>query len=159
MATLPQLIEEDIAALDDALRELLSRSDATAALILDKGGFLLTHQGDTREFDVTSIGALASGAFMANETIANLVQEPSFTSVYQQGENSSIFMSNVDEHCLLLVIFRAQVGVGVVKFYAANIRDRIAQQLQTAHQRDAEGGLDHSVLNIADMSSVFKRKE
>jgi predicted regulator of Ras-like GTPase activity (Roadblock/LC7/MglB family) len=158
MATLPQLLEEDIQQLDDVLRGFLSRSDATTALIVDKGGFLITHQGDARQFDTTTISALASGAFMANQTIANLIQEPNFTSVYQQGEQFSMFVSNVDENCLLIVIFRAQIGVGVVKFYAAKVREPIAQVLQRAQERDPDGGLDLSVLNVADPSSVFKRK-
>ncbi len=87
MATLPQLIEEDIQALDKVLREFLVRSDATTALILDKGGFLITHHGNASEFDLTTISALASGAYLANQTIANLVQETNFDSVHQQGEN------------------------------------------------------------------------
>ncbi|HYV27963.1 MAG TPA: roadblock/LC7 domain-containing protein, partial [Candidatus Eisenbacteria bacterium] len=72
MASLPQLIEEDIQLLDDELRELLEKSEATTALIIDKGGFLISSQGDARQFDLTTIAALASGAFMANQTIANL---------------------------------------------------------------------------------------
>jgi hypothetical protein len=59
------------------------------ALVIDKGGFLITHQGEPEEFDLTTIGALASGAFMANQTIAGLVNEPNFNSTYQQGENSA----------------------------------------------------------------------
>src|SRR5215467_804981 len=105
MATLPQLIEEDVQTLDDALRELLEKSDATTALIIDKGGFLISGQGDSRQFDLTTIAALASGAYLANQTIADLVQEPGFSSVYQQGEKHSVFVSSVDEYCLLLVIF------------------------------------------------------
>jgi signal recognition particle receptor subunit beta/predicted regulator of Ras-like GTPase activity (Roadblock/LC7/MglB family) len=98
-----------------------SRStDATAALIIDKGGFLITHQGDAHDFDLTTIGALASGAFMANQTIAGLVNETNFNSIYQQGENFSMFVINVDEHSLLVVIFKSHSGVGVVvKYYAA----------------------------------------
>ena len=83
MATLPQLVEEDIQRLEEVLREFLGRSDATAALIIDKGGFLITHQGDARQFDLTTIAALASGAYLANQTIANLVHEENFDSVYQ----------------------------------------------------------------------------
>ena len=81
MATLPQLLEEDIRLLDDVLREFLRHSDALTALLIDKGGFLITHQGDSRQFDLTTIGALASGAFLANQTIASLVNEESFDSV------------------------------------------------------------------------------
>ena len=158
MASLPQLIEEDIQALDQALREFLSRSDATTALVIDKGGFLITHQGDASTFDLTTICALASGAYMANQTIANLVKETNFDSVYQQGENFSMFATNVDENCLLLVIFRAQVGVGVVKYYGNAARERIARQLQLAQERDPGAGLDLSVLNLLDTSSVFKRR-
>lgn len=158
MATLPQLIEEDIRLLDDVLREFLRHSDALTALLIDKGGFLITHQGDSRQFDLTTIGALASGAFLANQTIAGLVNEESFDSVYQQGETVSMFVTNVDEQTLLVVIFKAQIGVGVVKYYANSARQHIAAQLKVAQERDPGGGLDLSILNLADTSSVFRRK-
>ena len=103
-------------------------------------------------------GALASGAYLANQTIANLVNEENFDSVYQQGEAVSMFVTNIDEHCLLVVIFKAQVGVGVVKYYATTVRERIAMQLKTAQERDPAAGLDLSVLNLANPSGLFKRK-
>jgi predicted regulator of Ras-like GTPase activity (Roadblock/LC7/MglB family) len=158
MATLPQLIEEDIERLDEELRELLEKSDATTALIIDKGGFLISSQGDSRQFDLTTIAALASGAFMANQTIASLVHETNFNSVYQQGESYSMFAICVDEHCLMAVIFKAQVSVGVVKYYALPAVKRIALQLQIAQERDPGGGLDLSMLNLADASEMFKKK-
>ena len=158
MATLPQLIEEDIERLGAELRELLEKSDATAALIIDKGGFLITSEGDSRQFDLTTIAALASGAFMANQTIANLVHEPSFNSVYQQGEKFSMLVVGVDDNCLLVVIFKAQVSVGAVKYFAAPAVKRVAVQLQIAQERDPGASLDLSELNLADPSEVFKRK-
>lgn len=158
MATLPQLLEEDIQCFDGILSEYLDRSDAATALIIDKGGFLIAHQGDSRRFDLTTIGALASGAFLANQTIANLVHEENFESVYQQGDKFSMFVTNIDEHCLLMVIFPSKTGVGVVKYHATETRKQIAAQLQTAQQRDPDGGLDLSVLNLADPSEVFRRK-
>src|SRR5690242_11672225 len=112
MATLPQLIEEDIQTLEDVLAELLDKSDASTALIIDKGGFLICQQGDSRQFDLTTIAALASGAYLANQTIANLVHETNFSSVYQQGEKFSMFVVCVDENCLLMVIFKAHLSVG-----------------------------------------------
>src|SRR5499427_6887667 len=118
MANLPQLIEDDILRLEGELRELVEKSDATTALIIDKGGFLITSQGDTRQFDTTTIAALASGAYMANQTIANLVHETNFNSVYQQGEKYSMFVVCIDDNCLLVTIFKASVSVGVVKYFA-----------------------------------------
>jgi predicted regulator of Ras-like GTPase activity (Roadblock/LC7/MglB family) len=158
MATLPQLIEEDIQRLDEVLRELIERSDASTALIIDQGGFLIASQGDSRQFDLTTIAALASGAYMANQTIANLVHEPQFNSVYQQGQKFSMFIISVDENCLLAVIFKAQVSVGVVKYFAAPAAENIAAQMRVAQERDPAAGLDLSVLNIANPAEVFRRK-
>ncbi len=159
MANLPQLVERDIRLLDDTLREFIAHTEATTALIIDKGGFLITHQGDAVQFDLTTIGALASGAFMANQTIAGLVNESNFNSIYQQGEKFSLFVVNVDEHCMLVVIFKAEVGVGVVKYYAANAVKRLARRLKTARERNPDGGLDLSVLNMADPQQLFRKKE
>ena len=159
MATLPQLIEEDVRLLDRVLQELLESSEGSTALIIDKGGFLITHAGEAEEFDLTTIAALASGAYLANQTIANLVHEENFDSVYQQGEKYSMLVLNVDEYCLLVVIFPAEVSFGAVKYFAIRSSVRIANQLETAHERDPETGLDLSVLNLADTSELFVKKE
>ena len=158
MASLPQLIEEDIERLDRELRELLEKCDATTALIIDRGGFLITSHGDARQFDLTAIAALASGAYMANQAIAGLVQETSFNSIYQQGEKCSLLVMGVDENCLLVAIFKAHVSVGAVKYFAEPAAKRIAVQLLVAQERAPGAGLDLSELNLADPSEVFKRK-
>ena len=159
MASLPQLIEEDIRQLDRILHELLANSEAATALIIDKGGFLITYGGESEQFDLTTIAALASGAFLANQTIANLINEENFDSVYQQGEKYSMFAANVDQYCLLVLIFPAVVSVGAVKYFAVRSCTRVARQLEIAQERDPEGGLDLSVLNVADTSEFFTRKE
>ncbi len=140
MSTLPQLVEEDIQQLDALMRDLLAKTEAVTALVIDKGGFLITHQGDASEFDLTTIAALSSGAFMANQTIAGLVNEKNFNSIYQQGEKFSMFVINVDEHFMLVVIFLSQTGVGVVRFYAAGAVKRIAAHLSVARARNPGGG-------------------
>ena len=158
MATLPQLIEEDIERLDSELRELLEKCDATTALITDRGGFLITSHGDAPQFDLTAIAALASGAYMANQAIASLVQETSFNSIYQQGEKCSMLVMGVDENCLLVAIFKAHVSVGAVKYFAVPAAKRIAAQLLVAQERAPGARLDLSELNLADPSVLFKRK-
>jgi predicted regulator of Ras-like GTPase activity (Roadblock/LC7/MglB family) len=158
MATLPQLIEEDIQRFGVVLQELLKHTEASTALIIDKGGFLITSQGNSDEFDLTTIAALASGAFMANQTIANLVHETNFNSVYQQGERYSIFATCAGEETILVVIFEADKSVGVVKYFAEPVVEKIVEQLKAAYEREPGQGLDLSVLNVADTSGVFKKK-
>jgi hypothetical protein len=70
-----------------------------------------------------------------------------------------MFAVNVDEYCLLVLIFPAFVSVGAVKYFAVRSATRIARQLELAKERDPEGGLDLSVLNIADTTRRFRQTE
>jgi len=158
MPTLPQLIEEDIAALNGALEELLHHCEATTAVVIDKGGFLIAQHGANHQLDLTTLAALAAGSFAATETIASLVGEANFSSIYQQGDTSSLLVLNVDEYCLLGVIFPVQVSVGAVKYFAARTIRQISAQLLAAHQRAPGAGLDLSELNLADTAPLFRMK-
>ena len=158
MATLPQLIEEDTQVLDAALADLLTRSEATIALVIDKGGFLIAKSGHAEHVDATTLSALAAGSYAANETIASLVGESTFSSIYQQGENFSLLVLNIDEYCLLAVVFPPSVSVGLIKFYAEGTTRQIAGQLKCAQERNPDAGLDLSVLDVADTSLVFRKK-
>jgi predicted regulator of Ras-like GTPase activity (Roadblock/LC7/MglB family) len=158
MATLPQLIEEDIRQIDEVLLDFVRQADLIGALVVDKGGFLITQKGDTGDLDLTTIGALASGAFMATQTIAGLVNEKNFNSTFQQGEKFSLFILEVDDECLLVIIFSTETGLGVVKYYSANVATAIARQLNVARERNPGGGFDLSVLNLANPQELFRKK-
>ena len=158
MATLPQLIEEDIAALDAALQELLSNTDASSALVIDKGGFLITQRGDTNKLDTTTIAALAAASYAATQGIASLVDEPDFSSIYQQGGRFSLLIQNVDQYSLLTVVFKANASVGAVKYYAMDTIKKVSVQMHAAHSREPGAGLDLSILNMADPAPLFQKK-
>ena len=158
MFTLPQILEEDAWQINAALSDLLTKCEATTALVIDKGGFVVTKVGESDTFDATTLAALSAASFCATQAISNLLNEPDFSSIYQQGEHSSMLVSNVDEFCLLLVIFRAHTSVGVVKYYAGPVIVQIAKQLKIAHLRAPDAGVDMSLLNIADTSYFFKKK-
>jgi predicted regulator of Ras-like GTPase activity (Roadblock/LC7/MglB family) len=158
MATLPQLVEEDISKLDETLHEFLAQTDALIALVIDKGGFLITHQGEAGEVDLTTLGALASGAFMASQTIAGLVNEQDFNHTSLQGGQFSLYTTNIDIQCLLVVVFPSKVGVGVVKYYSGAAVARLAQQLAIARERDPVGGLDLSEMNVVNPEAIFRKK-
>jgi hypothetical protein len=96
---------------------------------------------------------------MANQTIAGLVNETNFSSIYQQGENLSMFVTDIDEYSLLVVIFKSHSGVGVMKYYAGPAVKRIARQLKIAKERAPEAGLDLSVLNVAETRPLFRKKK
>ena len=159
MAGLPQLIEEDVRELDEAVDELLRRSEAGAALVIDKGGPLISQRGAVDKFDATPVSALAAGAFSATEMMARHLGETSLSHIYQQGRQMSLLISNVDDNLLLVVVFPAEGGVGAVKYYAGDAVARIAAQMQKAAQRGPGASLDLVSLNTLDVGAVFRKRE
>ena len=159
MATLPQLIEEDISEINRALQDLLLKSDASIGLLIDKGGFLITQCGDFNAFDTVTLAALSAASFAATQGIAGLVNELNFSRVYQQGEGFSMLVLNVDEYSLMTVIFKARISVGAVKYFAVNTLHEVAAQMKIAYERDPANGLDLSMLNMANTAPVFTKKK
>jgi predicted regulator of Ras-like GTPase activity (Roadblock/LC7/MglB family) len=158
MPGLPPLIEEDVQSLDAALDELLRHSEAATALIIDKGGPLISQRGAPGNFDTTTIAALAAGSFCATQAIAGLVGEAGFSNIYQQGERHSLLFCDIDEDVLLIVIFKAAISAGAIKYYAAATVRKVGQQLQKARQRSPQQSMDLVSMNVADVSSIFKAK-
>lgn len=159
MAGLPQLIEEDVQTLDAALDDLLRRSEAGAALVIDKGGPLISQRGDVKKFDTTTVSALAAGAFSATQAMAERIGETSLAHIYQQGEHFSLLISNIDENLLLIIVFPAELSVGAVKYYAGGAVGKIAAQMQKAALREPDSNLDLVSLNVLDVSGVFRKSE
>jgi predicted regulator of Ras-like GTPase activity (Roadblock/LC7/MglB family) len=156
MASLPPLTEEDVRAIDSALDELLNRSEATAALIIDQGGPLLTQRGQVGQIDTTTVAALAAGSYSATQAIAERVGEVAFNCIYQQGAQSSLLVTRIDENLLLVVIFKASLSVGVVKFFAKGAIFHVEEQLTIARKRAPGAHMDLVGMETVD-NPVFQK--
>jgi len=154
---LPQLIAEDVQEFDRVLGELVSRSEASAALIIDKAGFLIAQTGDFGEFDSTTLAALAAGTYAATQGMASVISEPNFTCVYQQGENFSLLVRNVDSETLVVVVFQAHVSVGAVKYFANSAVPQLSLQFENAKLRNPNEGIDLSMMNMENSTEYFRR--
>jgi len=154
---LPQLIAEDVREFDRVLGELVSRSEASAALIIDKAGFLIAQTGDFGEFDSTTLAALAAGTYAATQGMASVISEPNFTCVYQQGENFSLLVRNVDSETLVVVVFQAHVSVGAVKYFANSAVPQLSTQFENAKMRNPNEGIDLSMMNMENSTEYFRK--
>jgi predicted regulator of Ras-like GTPase activity (Roadblock/LC7/MglB family) len=158
MPGLPPLIEEDVQLLSSALDGLLQKSEASIALVIDKGGPIIGQRGAVDQFDTTTIAALAAGSFCATQAIAERLGETHFACIYQQGNRFSLLFCNIDDNVLLIVIFQAELSAGAVKYYAAETVPQIARQLQRAQERAPGESLDLVSENVLDVSAVFGKK-
>ncbi len=153
---LPQLIAEDVRELDRLLGELVTRTEASSAMIIDKAGFLITQSGTDAGVDSTTLAALAAGSFAATQGMASIVSESNFNCVYQQGESFSLIVQNIENDTLLVVVFAAHVSVGAVKYFANAGVPRIADQLLRARER-GDGELDLAMMNMENSSEFFRK--
>ena len=158
MGQFPQLIQEDLDHLDVVMRELLDKSEAKIALLVEKAGYLIHQCGSQDQIDTTTFATLGSNAYNAVHFMAQLVNENNFTSMYQQGERFSTLMVNVDENSLLLVVFPTHLTVGSMKYYATPAASSIAGRIELAATRAPGQGLDLSDLDPADVKSLFQKK-
>ena len=157
MVGLPQLIQEDLDCFEKALDQLLSHTESTAAMIIDKGGPLICQRGDFSRYDTTTISALAAGSFCATQAIAERLGEINFSAIYQQGDHTSLLFCNIDENVLLIVIFKAALSVGAIKYYGAETVLVIANQIQKAQQRAPGQTVDLVSMNVVDVSAIFQK--
>jgi len=158
MGQFPQLIQEDLDHLNLVMRELLQKSEANIALLVEKAGYLIHQCGSQDSMDTTTFATLGSNAYNAVQFMAQLVNEKNFTSMYQQGENFSTLMVNVDENSLLVVVFPTHLTVGSMKYYASPAARSIAQRIEVASQRSPDTGLDLSDLDPSSVESLFRNK-
>ncbi len=158
MLSLPPLIEEDVQCLEATLDELLHKSEATGALLIDQGGPLITQRGALQEIDATTLSALAAGSFAATEAMAGLVGETNFATVYQQGEKQSLLIQNVGHNLLLIVLFPASMSAGVAKYFSAAAVPVINAQMNRARERQPDESLDLVSMNLTNTAELFRKK-
>jgi len=159
MSQFPQLHQEDLDHLNVVMRELLDKSEAHVALLVEKAGYLIHQCGNPDSIDTTTFATLGSNAYNAVQFMAQLVNENNFTSMYQQGEHFSTLMVNVDENSLLVIVFPTHLTVGSMKYYASPAARSIAERIQIATNRAPGQGLDLSDLDPADVQALFQKKD
>ena len=144
--------------LDTALAELLQKGDSALAMVIDKGGPIIHQRGDSTTFDTVTIAALAAGSFAATQAIADRLGETGFSAIYQQGEHLSLLFTNIDDNTVLVVIFKAELSAGAVKYYAAETVRKISRQFERAAARAPGESIDLVSENVVDVSSVFRHQ-
>lgn len=98
------------------LEHLRKDSAGRAILLMDSAGRLLTLVGDAPQFDLTTFVSLMAADFCATRELARLLGEESFHTVYHQGEDTSLYLTQVTEGTLLAVVFDRDTTLGLVRY-------------------------------------------
>lgn len=109
------LFEHDFKLIDDVLDELLQRTNALSAHLIDRSGQVITSAGRVDDFDVTSFASLAAADFTANAELAQLLGEPTADAVVNEGRTRSVYSRLLADRVILSVVFDKRSTLGIVR--------------------------------------------
>ena len=133
MHTMPILTFEAAGSLVTVLENFLEHSEASFTLIIDRGGAVLGEHGQIpASIDPTILAALAAGSFAATRELALRVGETEFSALHQQGKQSQVLMSAINDDAVLVTVFGPKTTLGLVRFYSASAVKQIAAVLERA---------------------------
>ena len=114
------LFGETFDKVDALMDDLLTKSHARYALIVDLKGFVIAHNKALWAPNPPSLDSLATliaGNYSANMAIAQLFGEGGFKEMVQQGDSTGMYVEELDEKALLVTIFDASAALGRVKLF------------------------------------------
>lgn len=109
------LTKSDLHRLNIVLTKIIDTARIDCAVIINKSGRLITSQGETSDYDKTSLAALVSGNFASSSSIANLLGEDEFSSMLQEGKEKHLFVSILDEQSIFTCIFDKRTTLAKIK--------------------------------------------
>jgi predicted regulator of Ras-like GTPase activity (Roadblock/LC7/MglB family) len=123
------LFPEDIERLDGILLPLAGKAKLLLAVLINRDGRIITHQGSLEKVDVQSLSALVAGATASTLAIANLVGETEFSAMYHQGRERSIYIDALDDNTYLSVVFDGQTNIDRVKVFIRQFERELKEAL------------------------------
>jgi len=109
------IFEQDFWDINNALNKLLAGTNATALLLIDKAGQLITSFGNTANVDLISFASLTAADFAATSQLALLIGEDEFTELFHQGKNENIYITIILSRIILVVIFGRTTNLGLIR--------------------------------------------
>lgn len=130
------LFPEDIDRLNTVLAPLVAKSKLLLAVLINRDGRVLTHQGNLSQVDIVSLAALVAGNTASTLAIANLVGEAEFSAMYHQGKDKNIYIDSMDENTFLSVVFDDQTNIDRVKVFIRQFERQLKEALYLVYAKD-----------------------
>jgi predicted regulator of Ras-like GTPase activity (Roadblock/LC7/MglB family) len=121
----------------EVLSDLSSKTRAKTIIFADSNGHPITQRGETSEINIPNMAALAAGDFAATAEIAKMIGErQKFKYLYHEGDKSNVYLSNVGDNFLLIIIFDANVALGMIRIYTKRAIDTLTELLSKVNTEE-----------------------
>lgn len=153
--------------IDSVLGMLHRKTQANCILLADISGQLISQTGTLEQLEANHFAALAASNMAATTEMAKMVGEKKrFKLLFHEGEQKNVYLSNVGDSFLLVVVFSASVQIGLVRLYTKQAVERLVplgeefEKLQP--QLDEAVSVEFGSALSEEMNNVFggqKREE
>lgn len=121
-----ELPEELLDRIDEILDHLMEKARTECILLADISGQLIAAQGLMDEGEPATVAALAAGDVAAMGELARRIGEDDpHGSFFHEGETKSIYLHNIVGSFILIVIFRSETPIGLVRLFAKRAVDQL----------------------------------
>lgn len=160
---------QTLAQVESRLGELLTKSRARYALIVDLRGFVLLHlhaRGAPEPPPLDSLASLIASNYLATAALAKLIGEKGFSELTQQGKEIGAYSEELGDEALLVTVFDASEPLGRVKYLSKKTVEAILAVVSASKEPDPELPLgdhweetNHSLLDTLLPSSPKSEPE
>jgi predicted regulator of Ras-like GTPase activity (Roadblock/LC7/MglB family) len=151
------LFPEDIERLDGILLPLSGKARLLLAVLINRDGRIITHQGSLDKVDIQSLAALVAGATASTLAIANIVGESEFSAMYHQGRERNIYIDALDENTYLMVVFDGQTNIDRVKVFIRQFERELKEALLAVYNK-SEDQIDLDLGFVNDSFQTFQNE-
>lgn len=130
------------------LTDLVDRTRAECVVIIDKNGLFLHGVGNLEIVDTTALAALVAGSYAATLELVKLLGEDRISIIFQQGERWNIQVSLVGEDAMMVVIFRDQSSIGLVRLHANKVTQVIIPLLSASYEEYEQSGQPREPIDL-----------
>ena len=108
------ILEADHEIFVGLLDTILTESNAGHVFLVDKSGQQIAATGKM-DVDTTSLASLTAGVVAATEGLSSLIGETRFSTLFHEGAQHNLHISQVGEKAILLIIFDEKSSLGLVR--------------------------------------------
>jgi len=152
--TLMVILETDHKVFVELLEAILTEANAGYVFLVDKSGPQIASAGQL-EIDITSLASLTAGAVAATEGLSSLIGETRFSTLFHEGAEQSLHISQVGEKAILLTIFDEKSSLGLVRLRTQQhlpALERAVAEVLDRNQQDGKRTATVSSTGFAEIS-------
>jgi predicted regulator of Ras-like GTPase activity (Roadblock/LC7/MglB family) len=129
------ITKKDLEKIDVCLNKMVTSSLAHSALLIDRSGQLIAHQGNAPFMDLLSLSALTAANFGATAEIARMLGEEEFTLLFHKGRSENVYFSAIGEDVILVTLFNDKTSLGFIRLQINKIIDELSVILSSIFGR------------------------